>query len=353
MKKIITALLTASLIVTCAASVGFAAQKTSAKTSTKTVAKKTVAKKTAAKTAAKPAQKTKQLPQTQCKILPGHTETADTLLVTAEWLKNNLNNVILIDCRFASLYQASHIPGAVSAPWTYFVNTTAPNGSEEYGTILPAEQLAKKIGALGINGNRQVVCYSDTGDWGQGAWTVAVLRIAGITNAKMLDGGIYVWKNAKYPLTNKPSKNKAVPFAIQQSVKDEYVILTDGVQELMGKPTTVIADVRTLPEYEGKIAPFKEKRKGHLPGAIHLPMDNFVDIASGRFKTADEIKAELEAKGITKDTDLVLYDTCGVRAGFAAMACRMAGFGKAKFYDNGFQAWAGNDMMPIEVTEQQ
>ncbi len=184
MKKIITALLTASLIVTCAASVGFAAQKTSAKTSTKTVAKKTVAKKTAAKTAAKPAQKTKQLPQTQCKILPGHTETADTLLVTAEWLKNNLNNVILIDCRFASLYQASHIPGAVSAPWTYFVNTTAPNGSEEYGTILPAEQLAKKIGALGINGNRQVVCYSDTGDWGQGAWTVAVLRIAGITNAK-------------------------------------------------------------------------------------------------------------------------------------------------------------------------
>lgn len=274
------------------------------------------------------------------------TETADTLLVTPQWLKANLGKVVLIDCRFDSLYYAGHIPGAVSAPWTYFVNTSAPLGSEKYGTILPAAQVAKRIAALGASKGKTIVCYCDIGDWGQGGWTVALLRMAGIKNAKLLDGGIYNWKKLKFPLTTKAAKNAAASFSAQQLDRN-YYILTDEVKTLIGQPGVAVVDVRTPAEYEGKIAPFKEKRKGHLPGAINIPIDEFLT-KDGFFKSSDEIAAMLAAQGIKKDMIVILYDTCGVRAGFACMGCRLAGYGKACFYDNGFQAWAGNPALPLE-----
>ncbi len=345
MKKFLTAILAASLIICSISPAAFAAQaKTAAKTAGKTTAKKPAAQQ-AAKSAAK--QTAKAAAFVPKKISEDFTETIETFTVTPEWLKENLGSVILVDCRFDSLYHAGHIPGAVNAPWTYFVNTTAPNGTEQYGTLLPAAQLAKRIGALGINGSKQVVCYSDAGDWGQGIWTVIVLRTVGITNAKILDGGIFAWKNAKYPLTTKAAKNAAVPFSINEHFMDEYIITTEAVQEAAGKPNTVIADVRTTAEYEGRIAPFKEKRKGHIPGAIHLPMDFFFS-ETGHVKSAEEIKAELTSKGINEDTHLILYDTCGVRAGCVSAVCRLAGYKNAVLYDNGFQAWAGNALLPVE-----
>jgi len=324
MKKILTVILAISLVI-CAGS-AFAAQKAAVK-------------KVNIPAASGHMTGNAQLPE-------DGTETEATLLVSADWLRQNLNRVLIVDCRFASLYSASHIPGAVSAPWTYFVNTTAPSGSEQYGTILPAAQLAKKIAGLGINNSKIVVCYSDMGDWGQGGWTVAVLRMAGIKNAKLLDGGIYNWKLNKLPLTTKPSRNAAPAFSIKNLDKS-YVIYTDELKSIIGQPDVVIVDVRTPQEYSGQIAPFKEKRKGHLPGAINIPIDEFVT-DKGCFKSPAEIMSLLESKGINKDTRVILVDTCGVRGGFATMACRYAGCGKARFYDSGFQAWAGDSSLPLE-----
>lgn len=303
---------------------------------------------------AAPAKKTINLPAAKgTNYLTGHaqlpadgSETDATLLVSPQWLRDNLGKVVIIDCRFDTLYHSGHIPGAVSAPWTYFVDTTVPVGGEKYGTILPVAQLAKKMAALGINRDRIIVCYSDIGDWGQGGWAVALLRAAGIANAKVLDGGIYAWKQYKYPMTTKPSVNAAPVFSIKQLDRN-YFIETPEVKTLLGQPGVAVVDVRTPAEYEGKIAPFKEKRKGHLPGALSIPTDEFLT-KDGFFKTSADIAAMLEAKGITKDMIVILYDTCGVRAGFATMACRLAGYGKACFYDNGFQAWAGNPELPLE-----
>jgi len=336
MKKILTICLAISLVI-CAGS-AFAA----------------TAKKTSAKTSAKPAVKKINYPvnsgakhvTANTKLPEDGTETAETLLVSAEWLNANLDKVVLVDCRFASLYAASHIAGAVSAPWTNFVDMTAPTGSEKYGTLLPEAQLAKKIGVLGINPNKIVVCYSDMGDWGQGGWAVAVLRAAGFKNVKLLDGGIYNWKQNKFPLTSKPAKNAAQTVTIED-MDDSYVIYTKDLKPLIGKPDVAIIDVRTPQEYSGQIAPFKEKRRGHLPGSVNIPMDEFVK-DNGCMKSSEEILSLLESKGINKDMQIVLVDTCGVRAGFVTMACRYAGCGKACFYDSGFQAWAGDSSLPLE-----
>ena len=46
----------------------------------------------------------------------GEPETEESLLVSAEWLKKNRGQVVLVDARPESLYAGGHIPGAVNVP---------------------------------------------------------------------------------------------------------------------------------------------------------------------------------------------------------------------------------------------
>ena len=275
----------------------------------------------------------------------GAPETRESLIVSAERLKTNRGKVILIDSRPESLYSGGHIPGAVNAPWTYFANMNAKQGTEKWGVIWPAATMAKRIGALGVDGKKMVIAYCDAGGWGQSGWTLWILRQAGIKNAKILEGGIGAWKAAGGQVTKTKNTNKAVAFTIKQYVPN-YTATTEWINNNIGKPGLVILDVRTEPEFLGKIRPFQEKRAGHLPGAINIPRESFLT-ADSHFKPAEEVQALLAQHGITPESEIVVYDTAGVRSAFVTMLLRYSGFVKSQSYDEGFQAWAGNPELPL------
>ena len=252
---------------------------------------------------------------------------------------------VLLDVRSAVEYAGGHIPGAVNAPWTYFANMNAKQGTDKWGTIWPEATMAKRIGALGINGKKTVVAYCDAGGWGQSGWTLWILRQAGIKNAKILEGGIGAWKAAGGQLAKNKVKAKTVAFTISKYAPN-YTATTQWINDNLGKPGLAIIDVRTQPEFNGKIRPFQEKRAGHLPGAVNISRENFVT-EQGHFKSAEEVAALLAPYGITTDTEIVVYDTAGVRSAFVTMLLRYAGFTKSQSYDAGFQAWAGNPDLPL------
>ncbi|MEG1603903.1 MAG: rhodanese-like domain-containing protein [Cloacibacillus sp.] len=276
---------------------------------------------------------------------PGEPETEKSLIVDVDWLKANLNNVILIDARPESLYAGGHIPGAVNAPWTYFANMAAKQGTEKWGVVWAPATMAKRVGALGVNGKKTVVAYADGAGWGQNGYVVWVLRQAGVKNAKMLVGGIGAWKNAGGKIVKNRQSYKAVPFTIKQYVST-YTATTEWINNNLGKPGLVIIDVRTEPEYLGKIRPFQEKRAGHLPGALNIPRESF-QTPESTVKSPEDITAMLAASGITPENEIIIYDTAGVRGAYVTMVLRLCGFTKSQNYDEGFQAWAGNPELPL------
>ena len=279
----------------------------------------------------------------------GEPETKESLLVSAEWLKKNKGQVVLVDARPESLYSGGHISGAVNATWTYFANMNAQTGTKKWGTIWQPSTMAKRIGALGINGKKTVVVYDDAGGWGQSGWALWILRMSGVKNAKILEGGFTAWKKEGGAVSRTVHKNKAVAFSIPK-YKEHYLVDTEWINNNLGKNGLVLLDVRTLAEYQGKIRPFQEKRGGHLPGAIHIEMQNFVQ-DQYHFKEVEEIVELLKKHCITPDNEIVVYDTAGVRAAFVTMALRYAGFHKSQCYDEGFQAWAGNPELPLDKSE--
>ena len=279
----------------------------------------------------------------------GEPETEASLLVSVDWLKKNKANVILVDARPESLYAGGHILSAVNASWTYFANINAANGTKKWGTVWQPATMSKRIGALGIDGKKMVVIYDDEGGWGQSGWTLWILRMSGIKNAKILEGGLTAWKKAGGAVSKAAHKNKAVAFSIKK-FKENYLVDTEWINNNIGKSGLVLIDVRTPAEYKGKIRPFQEKRAGHLPGAINIEMQNFTK-ENYQFKEPEEIVALLKEHCITPDSEIVLYDTAGVRAAFVTVALRYAGFHKSQCYDEGFQAWAGDPELPLDKSE--
>ncbi len=268
----------------------------------------------------------------------------DSLYVSPEWLKENRDKVVLIDARPKSLYDKGHIPGAVNAEWTYFANMKGQPGTPGWGDIYPRETLAKRIGALGVNGKKPVVVYCDPGGWGQDGWIVWILRLSGITDARMLEGGFSAWRAAGGEVSTTPKKPKAVAFSIQ-SFQGGYNVTTPWLREKLDE--VVVIDARTPFEYQGARI-FQEKRGGHIPGAINIPFDS-VFLEDQTLKEPEELRKFFGRYGLSVNDEIIVYDTAGVRSAYLVMVLRMAGFEKARNYDSAFQEWAGN--MELNVIE--
>lgn len=277
-------------------------------------------------------------------------ETYQSYTVTPEWLKANLDKVVLIDARASSLYkgQQGHLPGAINAEWTYFANMGGKAGDPKWGTVLDAPTMAKRIGALGINGKKPVIVYGDGGDWGNAGWVVWILRMTGFKDAKILDGGFTVWRAAGGKTSNTTHTAKAVTYP-HNKYDPSYVATTEWLAENLDNPEIKIVDVRSEKEYTGEIRPFGERRPGHIPGAVNFSMEK---IYTPEFKILPEesLREVIEGAGFTdKDQTIILYDTAGVRSSFVTMAFRLAGYKNARNYDASYHAWCGNE--ELEITQ--
>ncbi|HOI81914.1 MAG: sulfurtransferase [Thermovirgaceae bacterium] len=273
------------------------------------------------------------------------TETAPskfTLFVDAGWVKANASSVVLVDARASTLYAKGHIPGAANAEWTYFANVKGQPGNPGWGEIFPKDTLAKKIGALGINGKKPIVVYGDCGGWGQEGWVAWILRLSGIENVRVLDGGYNAWLAAGGKASTTATKPRAVAFSIA-SFQGGYKVTTPWLASKLGEVKVV--DARTPFEYEGGRI-FQERRGGHIPGAINIPYD-VVFKPDMTVREVEELDAIFKSYGLDPEDEIVVYDTAGVRAAHLVMVLRMAGYDKARNYDSSFHEWAGTPELEV------
>lgn len=267
----------------------------------------------------------------------------DQYFVSAAWLSENLDQVIILDARSDKDYAKGHIPGAINAPWQPFTKMEGQPGDKNWGTLLPKEELAAKIGALGIDGTKTVVVYTDPNGWGEDGRVFWTLAAAGMDNAKMLDGGWPAWQNAAGESSTDVPTVTPVEFKIGE-LDESLNVTTDYILENMDN--LKIVDSRTAKEYNGA-TDFGEKRGGHLPNAINLPYQDSFN-ADGTVKSTEELKTLFADAGLKPDDNIVVYCTKGIRSAHMALLLQMAGFSNAKNFDSSYYEWAGNEQLPVE-----
>ena len=274
-------------------------------------------------------------------------EFVDTsYIVDADWLNENLDNenILILDARGQEAYDKGHIPGAIAVTWQNFADMSGtPADNPNWGTVLKAEELSKKLSEFGISPDKEIVVYTTTdGGWGEDGRIVWMLRRAGFENAKMLDGGFEYWKSKGYEVSKEAVEPTKAEVTITK-LSDDTNIETEELAKRLGE--LVIIDARSKEEYEGA-QNYGEARGGHLPGAINIPFTEFLN-KDGTLKTAKEIKAILDSKGIDKDDEIVTYCTAGIRSAHMQIVLDMMGY-NARNYDASFYVWAANQNLEVE-----
>ncbi len=261
--------------------------------------------------------------------------------VNADWLKENMDKVTLIDARPDAEYKVNHIEGSINITWQALANMAVKQGEKDWGVVLGKTDLEDKLASYGIDKDQQIIIYNDPKGLGEEGRIYWVLKIAGLDNVKILDGGVTQWVRNDGQMTTDIPKITPSDFKIS-TYDDSRIATTDYVKENLGK--IVILDTRSSEEYNGVInhgENYKgEEILGHVPGAISIPFSDFYNV-DGTIKSVEDITKILNDLGVEKGDKIVTYCTVGIRSGFASELLRMSGFEGAKNYNASFSEWVG------------
>lgn len=262
--------------------------------------------------------------------------------INAEMLQADLANVVVIDARADKEYNNGHVPGAINITWPMLSNMTPKQSEVGWGVVLGKEELGAKLGSFGIDGSKAIVVYNDPKGLGEEGRVYWMLRVAGISNVKILNGGYPAWLT----LEGETSKEAPVITPVNFTIANYdigRIATTEDVKAGLG--TVKLIDTRSPEEYRGESNHGEkndkgEKALGRIPGAVHLQYADLYNV-DGTIKSVAEIQAIVEGLGIKPEDQIITYCTVGIRSGFTAEILRMAGYENARNYNGSFSEWAG------------
>ncbi|MBL0385310.1 sulfurtransferase [Tumebacillus sp. ITR2] len=270
-------------------------------------------------------------------------------LVTLQWLADHLNDadVKILDCRFAlgqphsgrEVYLQDHIPGAFYCDLEQDLSSKV----ETHGGRHPLpnlDELAAKLGGIGIDATTTVVAYDDQGGaMASRLWWL--LRYLGHEQTFVLDGTYSHWKSAGLPSTSELPT--AEPKTFTPSIQDAHVLHIDDLKKRLGNPGVTLIDAREERRYLGLEEPI-DPVAGHIPSAVnHFWKDSLTD--AGTWKPADAQRARFA--DVHADDEIIVYCGSGVTATPNILALREAGFQNVKLYAGSWSDWVSYPENPI------
>jgi thiosulfate/3-mercaptopyruvate sulfurtransferase len=270
-------------------------------------------------------------------------------LVDADWVEAHLNDpkVRLIEVDVdTNAYDQGHIPGAVGFNWKKELQDQVVRAP------LSNAHLEELLGRAGVSNDTTIVLYGDNNNW-FAAWALWILKYYGHEDVRLLDGGRVKWLADKREITTEvPSYSQATYHAGEP--KTDIRALRDQVLSHIGHSHVALVDVRSPGEYSGELlAPANlpqegAQRGGHIPGAANIPWGQAVR-EDGTFKSADELRALYEGKGVTPDKEVIAYCRIGERSSHTWFALNyLLGYPQVRNYDGSWTEWGSLIGVPIE-----
>jgi thiosulfate/3-mercaptopyruvate sulfurtransferase len=178
---------------------------------------------------------------------------------------------------------------------------------------------------------------------------VYVLEKFGVQNIRVVDGGLAEWTAQGFESVRDYFGNPAGH--LPEKGITTITANVDDVQASIGKPGNLLVDARPLNEYQGDDDVWL--RKGHIPGAISFHWARLMDSSNThKFKPIAEVKAELEAAGITPDKNIIAY--CGTSREGSLLQFylkHVAGYPNVRLYEGAWKeyVWLKGKSLPAET----
>jgi thiosulfate/3-mercaptopyruvate sulfurtransferase len=178
---------------------------------------------------------------------------------------------------------------------------------------------------------------------------VYVLEKFGVTNIRVVDGGLAAWLKAGFAPAKEYFGNP--PGRLSGNVKPVIGVSVETVQSHVGKPGNVLVDARPLNEYQGDDDVWL--RKGHIPGAISFHWARLMQAENThQFRPLEEMRAELKGAGITPEKSVICY--CGTSREGSLLYFTLKhvlGYPDVRLYEGSWKeyVWLKGQSLPAET----
>lgn len=232
-------------------------------------------------------------------------------------------------------YLAGHIPGAVFVDLETELAGHGP-ATEGRHPLPSPDAFQASVRRWGVSAASTVVVYDGAGNLAAArAWWL--LRWAGLSDARLLDGALPAWVAERRQLAT----GEVTPAPGSFTVRSGSLPTIDAdAAASWAERRGVLIDARAPERFRGETEPIDPKA-GHIPGAVNAPTGGNLD-EEGRFRSAAELRARFAALGVDADTPVAAYCGSGVTAAHEVAALAIAGF-PAALYPGSWSQWSNQE----------
>jgi len=274
-----------------------------------------------------------------------------TPLVSVDWLAAHRGDadVVVLDIRSAidgggaEAFAGAHVPDAVhsdydKAGWRVTRNNVP--------LMLPTiAELEKLIGELGIDEDNHVVVVPagvHASDFAAAARVYWTLKVAGLAQVSILDGGFAAWAKQGHPVergTSAPS-----PKIFTASIDRKLIAGTPEVEQAE-RDHAALVDARPAAFFLGRDKAPQVSLYGHIGRAINLDHSSFYDPATNRLRPAAEL-ARIAAQ-VPTGPSITYCNTGHWAATDWFVLSEVLGRKDTRVYDGSMAAWTADARRPV------
>ncbi len=238
-------------------------------------------------------------------------------------------------------YAAAHLPDATHVDLDAELAGPPGRGGRHPLPEVPALEAALR--RAGVEDGSRVVVY-DQGPGFAAARAWWVLRWAGVTDVRVLDGGLAAWVEAGGETTTAVPPVTAGGF----TARTGSLPVLDAQSAARVARDGVLVDARAAERFSGATEPI-DPVAGHIPGAVNAPTtDNTAP--DGRFRPVEELRTRFSSLGIgVDDSPLGVYCGSGVTAAHELLALHEVGI-DAVLYVGSWSDWVSDPDRPVETS---
>ncbi len=262
-------------------------------------------------------------------------------IVDTQWLADNMGGKRIVHVgtpapQAPKAYGMKHVDGAMFLSTKGLLNVLG-NG------VKPPDKAKFEalMSKFGISNDTHVVIYgADSGNpFSVNAFWL--MKYFGHEKVSYLDGGIKKWAREKRKtVSGPPPKVDATKYS---AAPDPSILASaDYVLQNLNNDKVLLVDTRAKQEYKGN--PRRNKRGGHIPGAVLLEFRSTNVKKDGTFKSAGDLKSAYEAKGVKGDKEIITYCQAGIRAAHTYIILKhVLGYPNVRNYVGSIAEWSRLD----------
>jgi thiosulfate/3-mercaptopyruvate sulfurtransferase len=275
-------------------------------------------------------------------------DARDKVLVTATMLGRMLAegapvSVLAIRNAAGDWAGVPRIPGAVDVDLP--TELAAPGGGLRGSRPLPEiAELQRHARRWGLRPGVPVVVYDhDRGLVAARGWWV--LRWAGLSDVRLLDGGFAAWQAARLPVVRQAGAYEAgAPGPGEVALSPGHLPVLDADAAARLARDGLLLDSRVRVNYIGGPG---EPRRGHIPGSVSAPAADVLTEA-GPFADAETVRHLYAALGADGTRPVGISCGAGISAAHSVLALASIGIESAMF-PGSWSAWAADPERPVAI----